>query len=317
MHVQELARLGADIQLQGDTATIKGVKSLRGAQVMATDLRASVSLVIAGLMAEGETTINRVYHLDRGFERLEQKLSALRRRHRAAGERLAGVRPPGCHGHRFAPRPGLTPTHPLTSRRSASLSRLRGRPRRATCMGQAAAEDAFAMAGAEAHCARRRRSGGDLGAPAGRRTEGRDLAYLPAEKRFAALGNRFDWAEALKGGNSRGQSFARRQAALRFERVLGAKVQGIDMRRKDAVLSLLAISFEPSRGAGGQRDAALRRRRRHPAGGGVHRGRAEGPGTGVASQVDAPPSRRRSARNAIAPEGKPAPRAEQSRCPFT
>ncbi len=75
MHVQELARLGADIQLQGDTATIKGVKNLRGAQVMATDLRASVSLVIAGLMAEGKTTINRVYHLDRGFERLEQKLS--------------------------------------------------------------------------------------------------------------------------------------------------------------------------------------------------------------------------------------------------
>ncbi len=75
MHVQELARLGADIKLHGDTATIKGVKGLRGAPVMATDLRASVSLVIAGLMAEGETTINRVYHLDRGFERLEEKLS--------------------------------------------------------------------------------------------------------------------------------------------------------------------------------------------------------------------------------------------------
>jgi len=75
MHVQELARLGADIQLHGDTATIKGVKTLRGAPVMATDLRASVSLVIAGLVAEGETTINRVYHLDRGFERLEEKLS--------------------------------------------------------------------------------------------------------------------------------------------------------------------------------------------------------------------------------------------------
>jgi UDP-N-acetylglucosamine 1-carboxyvinyltransferase len=75
MHVQELVRLGADIQLQGDTATIRGVPALRGAQVMATDLRASVSLVIAGLMAEGETVINRVYHLDRGFERLEQKLS--------------------------------------------------------------------------------------------------------------------------------------------------------------------------------------------------------------------------------------------------
>ena len=75
MHVQELARLGADIHLYGDTATIKGVKALKGAPVMATDLRASVSLVIAGLMGEGETMINRVYHLDRGFEQLEQKLS--------------------------------------------------------------------------------------------------------------------------------------------------------------------------------------------------------------------------------------------------
>jgi UDP-N-acetylglucosamine 1-carboxyvinyltransferase len=75
MHVQELVRLGADIQLHADTATVTGVKGLRGAQVMATDLRASVSLVIAGLMARGETTINRVYHLDRGFERLEHKLA--------------------------------------------------------------------------------------------------------------------------------------------------------------------------------------------------------------------------------------------------
>ena len=75
MHVQELVRLGADIQLHGDTATVKGVETLHGAQVMATDLRASVSLVIAGLVAAGETTINRVYHLDRGFEQLEQKLS--------------------------------------------------------------------------------------------------------------------------------------------------------------------------------------------------------------------------------------------------
>jgi len=75
MHVQELARLGADIQLHGDTAMVKGVKSLKGAPVMATDLRASVSLVIAALAAEGETIVNRVYHLDRGFERLEEKLS--------------------------------------------------------------------------------------------------------------------------------------------------------------------------------------------------------------------------------------------------
>ncbi len=76
MHVQELARLGADIQLNGQTATINGVDQLQGAQVMATDLRASVSLVIAGLAARGETVVNRVYHLDRGFERLEEKLTA-------------------------------------------------------------------------------------------------------------------------------------------------------------------------------------------------------------------------------------------------
>ena len=74
MHVQELARLGADIALDGDKATVTGVDALKGAQVMATDLRASVSLVIAGLAAEGETVINRVYHLDRGFERIERKL---------------------------------------------------------------------------------------------------------------------------------------------------------------------------------------------------------------------------------------------------
>ena len=75
MHVQELARLGAHIALDGQTAIIHGVERLTGAQVMATDLRASVSLVIAGLAAEGETIVNRVYHLDRGFERLEEKLS--------------------------------------------------------------------------------------------------------------------------------------------------------------------------------------------------------------------------------------------------
>ncbi len=74
MHVQELARLGARISLSGQTATVEGVERLKGAPVMATDLRASVSLVIAGLAAEGETVVNRVYHLDRGFERLEAKL---------------------------------------------------------------------------------------------------------------------------------------------------------------------------------------------------------------------------------------------------
>lgn len=86
MHVQELARFGARIQLDGETATIEGVDRLKGAPVMATDLRASVSLVIAALAAEGETMVNRVYHLDRGFERLEDKLSACG----AAIERISG-----------------------------------------------------------------------------------------------------------------------------------------------------------------------------------------------------------------------------------
>ena len=76
MHVSELSRLGADITVQGGEARVRGVETLEGAQVMATDLRASVSLVIAGLAARGETVVNRVYHLDRGFERLEEKLGA-------------------------------------------------------------------------------------------------------------------------------------------------------------------------------------------------------------------------------------------------
>lgn len=74
MHVAELARFGADIKVDGQLARVEGVPQLRGAQVMATDLRASVSLVIAGLVADGETVVSRIYHLDRGFERLEEKL---------------------------------------------------------------------------------------------------------------------------------------------------------------------------------------------------------------------------------------------------
>jgi UDP-N-acetylglucosamine 1-carboxyvinyltransferase len=77
MHVPELGRLGADIRVEGDIAIVRGVEKLKGAPVMATDLRASVSLVLAGLVAEGETIVNRVYHLDRGFDRLEEKLSAV------------------------------------------------------------------------------------------------------------------------------------------------------------------------------------------------------------------------------------------------
>jgi UDP-N-acetylglucosamine 1-carboxyvinyltransferase len=76
MHVPELMRLGANINVQGPSALVRGVKRLTGAPVMATDLRASVSLVIAGLVAEGETVISGVHHLDRGYERLEEKLAA-------------------------------------------------------------------------------------------------------------------------------------------------------------------------------------------------------------------------------------------------
>ena len=77
MHALELQRLGADISIQGNTATVRGVERLQGATVMATDLRASAGLVIAGLVAEGDTVVDRIYHLDRGYERLESKLSAL------------------------------------------------------------------------------------------------------------------------------------------------------------------------------------------------------------------------------------------------
>ena len=77
MHVNELLRLGADIQVDGHTAIVRGVDKLSGAPVMATDLRASASLILAGLVAEGDTTIDRIYHLDRGYENIEEKLGAL------------------------------------------------------------------------------------------------------------------------------------------------------------------------------------------------------------------------------------------------
>jgi UDP-N-acetylglucosamine 1-carboxyvinyltransferase len=77
MHAPELVRMGADIDVQGGTAKVTGVQRLKGAPVMATDLRASVSLILAGLAAEGETMVSRVYHLDRGYEHVEQKLGAV------------------------------------------------------------------------------------------------------------------------------------------------------------------------------------------------------------------------------------------------
>ncbi|MCA3520143.1 MAG: UDP-N-acetylglucosamine 1-carboxyvinyltransferase, partial [Rhodobacter sp.] len=76
MHAPELARMGARIEVRGGTATVTGVERLKGARVMATDLRASVSLILAALAAEGETVVSRVYHLDRGYERVEEKLGA-------------------------------------------------------------------------------------------------------------------------------------------------------------------------------------------------------------------------------------------------
>jgi UDP-N-acetylglucosamine 1-carboxyvinyltransferase len=76
MHAPELLRMGAKIEVHGGTAKVTGVERLKGAPVMATDLRASVSLILAGLAAEGETVVSRVYHLDRGYERVEEKLMA-------------------------------------------------------------------------------------------------------------------------------------------------------------------------------------------------------------------------------------------------
>ncbi|MDZ7735317.1 MAG: hypothetical protein U5P41_03630 [Gammaproteobacteria bacterium] len=77
MHIHELQRMGADLKLEGNTAISRGVKTLTGAPVMATDLRASASLVLAGLVAEGETMVDRIYHIDRGYETIEEKLAQL------------------------------------------------------------------------------------------------------------------------------------------------------------------------------------------------------------------------------------------------
>jgi len=96
MHVQELARMGAKIRLDGNMAIVTGREKISGAQVMATDLRASASLVLAGLAAEGETSISRVYHIDRGYERIEEKLSKLGaqiERHSASENWMQGARP--------------------------------------------------------------------------------------------------------------------------------------------------------------------------------------------------------------------------------
>ena len=77
MHLNELQRLGADIRVEGNTAIIRGVERMTGAPIMATDLRASASLVLAGLVAHGETVVDRIYHIDRGYENIEEKLGTL------------------------------------------------------------------------------------------------------------------------------------------------------------------------------------------------------------------------------------------------
>jgi UDP-N-acetylglucosamine 1-carboxyvinyltransferase len=89
MHVQELLRLGADIRVKGNTAIVRGVERLNGAPIMATDLRASASLVLAGLVADGITTVDRVYHIDRGYEVIEEKLRALGARIKRIGSAAA------------------------------------------------------------------------------------------------------------------------------------------------------------------------------------------------------------------------------------
>ena len=128
MHAPELARMGAQIEVHGGTATVTGVEKLKGAPVMATDLRASVSLILAGLAAEGETRVARVYHLDRGYERVEEKLSA-------CGAEIERVtrhdRGRPLRGRRRAARSGCAPRRPRTSRWSRRCCRTRWRrPRR-------------------------------------------------------------------------------------------------------------------------------------------------------------------------------------------
>jgi UDP-N-acetylglucosamine 1-carboxyvinyltransferase len=95
MHAPELNRLGADITVRGNEAIVRGVSRLHGAPVMATDLRASVSLVIAALVADGETTVNRIYHLDRGYERIEEKLSLLGAQDHSTGRLRLTLEPSG------------------------------------------------------------------------------------------------------------------------------------------------------------------------------------------------------------------------------
>ncbi|MCD6034788.1 MAG: murA [Rickettsiales bacterium] len=110
MHVPELSRMGANIAIHGNTATVRGVPALHGAPVMATDLRASMSLVLAGLVAQGDTLVNRVYHIDRGYERIEQKLGACGASVRREKESQGPVRDSGDSGAASVEGDSATPT---------------------------------------------------------------------------------------------------------------------------------------------------------------------------------------------------------------
>ena len=145
-----------------------------------------------------------------------------------------------------------------------------------------------------------------------------DIAYLPRERRFAAVGNRFDWADALRAA-TRPQEYARRRTALRFERVLGAQVQGIDLRQQGCACSPCWRSASSrARRPAGHVTLHFADGARHPAAGGVHRGRAEGPGAGVAGEVDAAAPRRTIRRQRETPEREqPPPRARATPCPST
>src|SRR5262249_2955567 len=138
MHVPELGRLGANILLQGTTALVRGVAKLHGAEVMATDLRASVGLVLAGLVADGETVVHRIYHLDRAYQALDPNLRALARRHRAPVGRVGRC---GADTGRVAegPRPPPEGTRASSSASTAAAPavELASRMGRAACLAPA------------------------------------------------------------------------------------------------------------------------------------------------------------------------------------
>ena len=213
MHVPELGRLGADIRVDGDVAIVRGVEKLKGAPVMATDLRASVSLVLAGLVAEGETIVNRVYHLDRGFDRLEEKLSGV--------------------GADIARDTGMSKTLKLAAADTEDLEML---------------------------SARLQDAAGKL----------KDFVWLPKQRRFAAVLNRYPLGRRQGPGHPR----ARRRCIS----TACSKVQSPERQTRRARRGGLAagdqLHAETARRRSRRRDrTGAGRRRHHPPDGGMHRRR--------------------------------------------